>query len=461
MANLCDRLMTCVVGLALAASAVVVLDGADTNARQAASSGTRPNFVVFLTDDQGYGDLSSFGHPTIRTVNIDRMAAEGIRLTSFYAAPSCTPSRVQFLTGRYAFRSGLVVPYGPNAPNGIGPDEVTLADALKGAGYRTAMVGKWHLGDFASEPKFNPLRHGFDEFYGLPYSHDYRVPFVGPGPGVPLFRGLQEIERPVVANTLTKRYTEEALNFIRRSHGEPFFLYIAYNMPHLPAGASASFEHRSTAGRYGDAIEEIDWSVGQVQAALKAAGLDRNTVSVFFSDNGPWSNAPPRSFQEGQTLWDTGTAGPLRGAKGSTWEGGMRVPGVVRWPARIPAKQISSQMVSELDLFPTFVHLAGAHVAAERASDGYDILTFLQGKASSPRHELFYLTGTDLQAVRDGSWKLRVAESAAELFDVDRDPGERLNVADSHADVVERLRTRLEAFRAQLPSAPGGAATPH
>ncbi|MEP6917919.1 MAG: sulfatase [Acidobacteriota bacterium] len=421
----------------------------------AAQPARRPNIVVFLTDDQGYGDLSSFGHPTLRTVNIDRMAVEGIRLTSFYAAPACTPSRAQFLTGRYAFRSGLVVPYGPDAPIGIAPGEVTLGDALKQQGYRTGMMGKWHLGDFSSHPEFSPIRHGFDDFFGLPYSHDYRAPFVAPGPGVPLFRGLEEVERPVNANTLTRRFTDEAVRFMRESRGQPFFLYIAYNMPHLPAGASAGFEGKSAAGRYGDAVEEIDWSVGRVHAVLKELGLDQNTVTVFFSDNGPWSNATARSFQEGQTLWDTGTAGLLRGAKGTTWEGGMRVPGIIRWPGVIPPAQVSPQMVSELDLFPTFVHLAGGAVATGRPSDGYDILSFLSQGTATPRKELFYFAGRELQAVREGRWKLRVAGGAGddpsqpELYDLERDPGERLNVASSHAALVGHLRARMEDFRSQ------------
>jgi arylsulfatase A-like enzyme len=415
----------------------------------------RPNFVVFLTDDQGYGDLSSFGHPTIRTPNIDRLAAEGIRLTSFYAAPSCTPSRAQLLTGRYAFRSKMFVPYGPGAPNGLAADEITLAGALKQQGYRTAMFGKWHLGDFDTRPEFNPLRHGFDVFYGIPYSHDYRRPFVQDAVrGVPLYRGLDQVERPVEADTLTARYTEEALRFIRASRERPFFLYVAYNMPHLPAGASSRFTGRSTAGRYGDAVEEIDWSVGQVMAELKTLGLDRNTMTVYFSDNGPWSNAPARSFQEGQTMWDTGSAGPLRGAKASTWEGGMRVPAVMRWPARIPAGQVSAQMASELDVFPTFVAAAGGQIAGDRPSDGHDLLPFLGGRSATPRRELYYISDRDLQAVRDGRWKLRIAgDPQPVLFDLDRDPGERFDVAAANPDVVTRLRELLERFRPQLPPA--------
>ena len=422
-------------------------------ASQEQTRAAHPNFVVFLTDDQGYGDLSSFGHPTIRTPNIDRLAAEGMRLTSFYAAPSCTPSRAQLLTGRYAFRSKMFAPYGPGAPDGLAADEITLAEALKREGYRTGLFGKWHLGDFDTRPDFNPLRNGFDVFFGIPYSHDYRRPFVQDAPrGVPLYRGFDQVERPVVADTLTQRFTEEALRFIREAQGRPFLLYIAYNMPHLPAGASSSFTGKSAAGRYGDAVEEIDWSVGQVLAELKTRGLDRDTMTVFFSDNGPWSNAPARSLQESQTLWDTGSAGLLRGAKGMTWEGGMRVPAAIRWPGRIPAGQSSSQMTSELDLFPTFVSAAGGRIDRDRLSDGHDLLPFLTGAGSTPRRELYYIVNRDVQAVREGRWKLRAADgSPPELYDLDRDPGERLDVAASNPDVVSRLRASLERFRAQVP----------
>ncbi len=421
----------------------------------AAQRAARPNFVVFLTDDQGYGDLSSFGHPTIRTPNIDRMAAEGVRLTSFYAANSCTPSRAQLLTGRYAFRSGLLVPYGPDSPIGIGADEITLGDALKRQGYRTGMLGKWHLGDFDTRAEFNPLRHGFDVFVGIPYSHDYRRPFVQDAVrGVPLYRGFEQVERPVDANTLTQRLTDEALRFIGGSRGQPFFLYIAYNMPHLPAGASPGFTGKSTAGRYGDAVEEIDWSVGRVLAELKRLGVDRDTMTVFFSDNGPWSNAPARSFQEGQTLWDTGSAGSLRGAKGTTWEGGMRVPAAIRWPGMIPAARVSSAIVSELDVFPTMVSLAGGRIARDHPSDGFDLTPFLTAGQPSPRHDLYYIVNRDLQAVREGAWNLRIADGTAPaLFDLDRDPGERLDAASANPGVVARLRELLERFRPQL-SAP-------
>ena len=442
--------------IVLTLTALAVASG--TGSGQAQQPSSRPNIVVFLTDDQGYADLSSYGHPTIATPRIDRMAHEGIRLTSFYAAPSCTPSRAQLLTGRYAVRSGEIQPTGPGSPVGLPQNEVTIAEALKARGYRTGMLGKWHLGDFASRPEFNPTAHGFDYFFGLPYSHDYRAPFVQDAPPVPLYRGLQEIERPVDAYTLTQRYTQEALRFIRESKGGPFFLYIAYNMPHLPVGVPASFQGRSRAGRYGDAIEEIDWSVGQVLDALTSSGLDRNTVTVFFSDNGPWTNATARSFQETQTLLDVGWAGLLRGSKGTTYEGGVRVPGIVRWPAQIPAGQVSADYASALDLFPTLVRLAGGTIPDDRPMDGYDVLPLLTGKGPSPRRELFHFQGARPEALRAGSWKLRAAAPQGrsgdavtfELFDLDRDPGERLDVAREHPEVVARLRARLDAFAASI-----------
>ena len=425
-----------------------------------AQQSTRPNFVVFLTDDQGYADLSSYGHPTIATPHLDQMAREGLRLTSFYAAPSCTPSRAQFLTGRYPFRSGELSPTGPDSPIGMPDREITLAEALKAQGYRTAMFGKWHLGDFATRPEFNPLAHGFDEFLGLPYSHDYRVPFVQGAPPVPLFRGRAEVERPVQEADLTQRYTQEAVRFIRDAKNGPFLLYVAYNMPHLPVAVPPAFQGKSRAGRYGDAIEEIDWSVGQVLEALKTAGVDRNTLAVFWSDNGPWTNAPARSLQETQSLWDTGSAGPLRGSKGTTYEAGVRVPGILRWPAAIRAGRVSADIVSALDLFPTFVRLAGGRLPDDRPIDGVDLGPFLTGTSPSPRHELFLFQAAVPEAVRTGPWKLRMTTTAApagsttppaplvELFDLDRDPGERHNVAADHPGVVTRLQARLEAMRA-------------
>lgn len=422
----------------------------------------RPNIVVVLTDDQGYGDLSSYGHPTIVTPRLDRMAAEGVRFTSFYAASSCSPSRAQLLTGRYPVRSGVLVPQGPGSAVGLPADEVTLAEALKDVGYRTGMVGKWHLGDFASDAAFSPLAHGFDTFLGIPYSHDYRPPFVMGAPPVPLYRDREEVERPVIFETLTQRFTDEAVRFIRDSADGPFFLFLAYSMPHLPVDTPAASQGRSRAGRYGDVIEEIDAGVGRVLDTLSALGLDEQTLTVFFSDNGPWSNAPPRSLQETQTLWDTGSTGLLRGTKATTWEGGIRVPGIVRWPAGIPAGRVSADPVSALDLYPTLVRLGGGAVPGDRPIDGHDLGAYLAGRAPAPDRQIVFFNGANGEAVREGPWKLHLGRITpaggggpvieAELFDLDRDPGERRNVAAEYPNVTSRLRAALDAFRSQTPA---------
>jgi len=451
--------MTRVIGATLSGT-IVVLALASVGGRQTTPSAPRPNFVVFLTDDMGYGDLQSYGNPVIRTPNLDQMARDGIRLTSFYAsAPICTPSRAGFLTGRYAIRSGLTAALGPGAPVGIADSETTLAEVLKTRGYRTAMIGKWHLGD---RPEFNPTRHGFDVFYGLPYSNDYRPPFVPNTPQVPLLKDLDVIERPVNQDTLTARYTDEAIRFIGEAKGQPFFLYLAYNMPHLPISTPERFRGRSRGGPYGDVIEELDWSVGEVLNALKTAGVDRDTVAVFMSDNGPWTNAGDRMWQEGMTLQHVGSAGPLRDAKGTTYEGGVRVPGIVRWPARIRAGQVSSEMATNMDFLPTFAHLAGTPLPPNRPLDGHDITSLLTGTGPSATNEFFYFAARNLQAVRSGPWKLRAVAAAVELYDLDVDPYERFNVASRHPDVVERLRARLEAFRAETQAAGGrqGGAAP-
>lgn len=436
--------------LALAATA-----GAAGNDRAPSSRADRPNIVVLLADDLGYGDLSSYGHPTIRTPHLDRMAEEGVRLTSFYAAaPSCTPSRAALLTGRYPVRSGLPHVLGPDARTGLPASEVTLAEALKARGYRTAAVGKWHLGH---RPEFLPTAHGFDTYFGVPYSNDMTRPWVPSDEPVPLLRGAVVVERPVEQATLTRRYTEEAVRFMRGAGGEPFFVYLAYTMPHLPIHASERFRGRSRAGLYGDVIEEIDWSVGQILEALPALGVDRDTIVVFTSDNGPWLDLPARMLQGGVRPWHAGSPGPLRGAKATTYEGGLRVPGIARWPARIPAGQVSAELATVMDLYTTLVRAAGGEPPRDRPVDGQDILPLLAGRAPSPTKVFYYFRGEELEAVREGSWKLRLSNHAREgvppgrppepeLFDLEVDPGERFNRAAELPDIVARLRARMRSF---------------
>lgn len=414
----------------------------------------RPNVVVLFTDDMGYGDLASYGNPTISTPHLDRMAREGIRLTSFYASASvCTPSRAGLLTGRYAVRMGLTQALLHNANVGIPDLEITLAEALRTRGYRTAIIGKWHLGD---KPEFNPTRHGFDHFFGLPYSNDIMAPWVPGAPPVPLFSDTTVVEQPVVQPTLTARYTAEAIRVIRESRNQPFFLYVAYNMPHLPISASEGFRGTSRGGRYGDVIEELDWSAGEILKAISDLGLDQKTLVAFMSDNGPWLNAGPRMMQGGVEPWDVGSPGSLRGSKGTSYEAGFRVPAVFRWPGTIPGGQQSADMASNLDVLPTVLHAAGATVPSDRPIDGQDILPMLQGRVRSPVSEFFYFQGARLEGIRVGRWKLRVAGVAAsapeepELFDLDVDPGERFNVASAYADLVTRLRARMQAFAASV-----------
>ena len=427
----------------VAAMLAALATAADPAAGQ--QSASRPNFVVFLVDDMGMGDLSVTGHPTIRTPHLDQMAREGLRFTSFYAAPACTPARGMFMTSRYPVRTGLLWPTGPADSSGIKANEVTLPEALKVQGYRTAMFGKWHLGDFDTGPAFNPTKHGFDTFFGIPYSHDYDPP-----KGVPLYRDTRRIEQPVVHSTMTKRLTEETVRFIRESAGRPFFIYVAHPMPHIPIATSEEFHGHSLAGRYGDVVEELDWSVGQVLAALKERHVDSNTVTVFMSDNGPWVDASLQVYNRGargaKSQGDVGWAGLLRGSKGSTWEGGIRVPGIVRWPGTVAGGRVSSDIVSILDWFPTFVNAAGGKMSTDRPIDGVDITALLKGTGPSARRDLYYFFRSELEAVREGDWKLRVA-AAPLLFNLSTDPAERYNVAVANPEIVARLQAKIGAFK--------------
>lgn len=426
-----------------------------------------PNFVIIFTDDLGYGDLGCYGHPSIRTPHLDRMAAEGARFTDFYvAAPVCTPSRAALLTGRHAIRSGMCAMPGtrgvlfPNSKGGLPPEEITLAEALKPAGYATAHIGKWHLGIHEGA---RPLERGFDSSSGLPYSNDMELrPGFKPaarslpdppadGWNVPLLRNGEIIERPAWQATLTQRYTEEAVKFIEANVSRPFFLYLAHTMPHTPLFASPRFKGRSPRGIYGDVVEELDWSTGEVLAALRRTGIAEKTLVLFTSDNGPWLSEREQG----------GSAGLLRDGKGSTWEGGMRVPAIAWMPGRIRPAVIHAPC-GTLDVFPTALALAGVAPPADVPLDGEDIGPLLfEGRAPAPR-PFFYYRGHQVFACRLGEWKAhfitqhgaagtnRAAHDPPLLFHLPRDPSERFNVAADHPEVVARIQAAVAAHQAAV-----------
>ncbi|GIU79445.1 MAG: arylsulfatase [Bryobacteraceae bacterium] len=419
----------------------------------------RQNFVLIYADDLGYGDLGCYGHPTIRTPNLDRMAAEGAKFMQWYsAAPLCTPSRAALLTGRYAVRSGLTRVLFPDSTGGIPDSETTIAEVLKGAGYQTAAIGKWHLGHL---PPYLPTRHGFDSYYGIPYSNDMR-PLDGPGapgaakyPPLPLMRDEKVIETEPDQAMLTPRYTEEAVRKIRAFRGRPFFLYYAQTYPHVPLYASPRFRGRSARGIYGDVVEEIDWSVGEILRALAETGQERNTLVVFTSDNGPWL----------QRQIHAGSAGLLREGKATTWEGGVRVPFIVRQPGRVQPRRTSGQVGSMLDLLPTFAAMAGAGLPS-RTLDGEDLSRELCTEAPPRERTLFYWNAEQLCAVRHGPWKLHRISNTAEwksgtskhdpplLFHLEHDPSEKYDVAAAHPDVVQRLSAMMEERGAKIERGP-------
>ncbi|MHB1036514.1 MAG: sulfatase family protein [Pirellulales bacterium] len=394
-----------------------------------------PNIIVLFADDLGYGDLGCYGHPTIRTPNLDRMAREGMRFTQFYsAAPVCTPSRAALLTGRLPIRTGMCsgtrsVLF-PDSTGGLPEGEITIAQALKTKGYATACVGKWHLGHL---PQYLPTRRGFDRYFGIPYSNDMNPR--------PLMRNEKVVEEPAVLSTLTRRYTDEAVAFINESREKPFFLYLAYTFPHVPLAASAQFKGTSARGLYGDVVEELDASVGRVLATLRDEKLAEGTLVLFTSDNGPWLSQKERG----------GSAGLLREGKGSTWEGGVREPALAWWPGRIAPGTVSGELGSTMDIFATSLTLAGAAIPQDRPIDGVDLSPVLFGTGKGNRQVVFYYRGSELTAVRKGPWKIHfktqpgygpqkaVVHDPPILFHLEHDPSEKYDLSASRPKVVADL----------------------
>ena len=411
-----------------------------------------PNVVLIYVDDLGYGDLGCFGSKKNRTPHLDRIAAEGMRFTDFYVTSGvCTPSRASLMTGCYPQRVNLHVDESgkwvlfPISPKGLHPEEVTIAEVLKARGYATACIGKWHLGD---QKPFLPTRQGFDRYFGIPYSNDMnrkKAP-------LPLLRDEEVIEAPVKQRPLTRRYTDEAIRFIEENANRPFLLYLPHTAVHLPLFPGKEFAGKSANGKYGDWVEEVDASTGEIASTLERLGIDDNTLIIFASDNG--SNGR-----------NGGSNAPLKGRKGNTDEGSMRVPCIMRWPARIPAGRTCSELAATIDLMPSVAALAGTSPPSDRTIDGRDIRPLMFGSpgAKSPHEAFFYYHTTQLQAVRRGKWKLVLPQDAKkrgwsgivkdtplELFDLEADVAESRNVADAHPEVVSRLLAEAERARAEL-----------
>jgi arylsulfatase A-like enzyme len=412
----------------------------------------------------GYGALGAFGNPTIRTPNLDNMASQGQRLTNFYvAAPVSTPSRAALLTGRLPVRNGMSSEKRrvlfPDSKGGLPPSEITIADLLKNNGYHTAAIGKWHLGH---KPPYLPTNHGFDSYFGIPYSND--MDKIDPANyfklaeeekyqayNVPLMRNEEIVERPADQRTITRRYTEEAIKLIKDFQNDNFLIYLAYSLPHIPLFRSAEFKGRSAAGIYGDVIEEIDWSVGRILETLKEQGVAENTFVVFTSDNGPWLTFKTHG----------GSAGLLRGGKGGTFEGGMREPTIFWWPGKIPSGVVM-EMATTMDLLPTFCSLANVKIPTDRVYDGYDISPVIFGTGSNPRDVVLYYRDVDVFAIRKGAYKAHfmtqseygtdpmVVHETPLLYDLMTDPSEKYDITKDHPEIISEMKKLLEEHKATL-----------
>ena len=413
-----------------------------------------PNFVVIVADDLGVGDIGCYGGTAARTPALDRIASEGVRLTAFYTpAPTCSPARAALLTGRHPLRTGITRVFVPKEVQGLPAAELTLAEHLHDAGYATACIGKWHLG---GRKQYRPQQHGFNDFFGVLYSNNMVWVKWGPWPRFELFDGNQVIESPADQSLLTRRYTQRAVEFVERHAKQPFLLYLAYTMPHVPLAASEEFAGRSGQGLYADVVEELDASVGHLLAKLGELGLEGDTYVFFTSDNGPLT---------GSTSSPGGSTGGLRGSKGTTWEGGLRIPFLARAPGRLPAGMTRSDAVTLMDVFPTVSALAGLPMPSDRTFDGRDISALLRGVSDAPERDLYFSNRNKINAVRSGFWKLHLRERPVDkngqpqgsrefepplLFRLDTDPAESQDVAQDHPDVVARMRTSAEKYAADL-----------
>lgn len=440
---------------------VVLLSGSQAEASELQrGEAPRPNFVIFLADNLGYGDIGPFGSKLQRTPHLDRLASEGRKLTHFYATSGvCTPSRASLMTGCYPRRVGLHVSgtggkvLQPLSPVGLHPNEITLARLLREAGYATACIGKWHLGD---QLPFLPTRHGFDLYHGIPYSDDMvddHPAARGKWPPLPLMRNEEVIEAPVDRDTLTQRETAETIRFLEANRDRPFFLYVPHAMPGSTQApfASPAFKGKSRNGPWGDSIEELDWSAGEILAALRRLKLEEKTLVIWTSDNGAPRRNPPQ-----------GSNAPLGGWGYTTAEGGQRVPAIAWWPGKVPAGTVCEELTTTMDLYVTFARLAGARLPTDRVIDGKDILELLLAVpgATSPHEAFYYYDGPQLQAVRSGPWKYylrlpalwgRAGQSqTARLYEVVADPGETRDVLDRHPEVVARMSKQIETARATI-----------
>ncbi|BCU77931.1 arylsulfatase [Luteolibacter sp. LG18] len=425
-----------------------------------------PNVIVIYIDDMGYGDIGPFGAKGYATPNLDRMAAEGTRFTSFYSVQAvCSASRAGLMTGCYPNRVGIAGALFPHSKVGLAPEETTIAEVCRTRGYATACIGKWHLGDAR---EFLPPQQGFDEYFGLPYSNDMRPLPGNTHPPLPLLEGNTVVNPAVddaAQDQLTTWYTERAVDFIRRHKERPFFLYLPHSMVHVPLHVSDKFRGKTERGLFGDAVAELDWSVGEVLGELRRSGIDDRTLVMFCSDNGPWLNHGDHA----------GSAGPLREGKGTSWDGGVREPTLMRWPGHIPAGRTCDVPLATIDVLPTVAALAGAELPA-RKIDGVDIGDVITGKSDRAPHEalFFYYHGNDLESMRSGKWKLEFARSysslagkppgkdgkavpytqvkipAAQLYDLDADPGERSDLAAARPEVVARLSALADRQREEL-----------